>query len=127
MEKRTKKDYYAMLLAMDCVSANAELVEFIEKEVAALDAKAEKAKERAAEKAKAGDELRQMVYAVLTDEPQSIDAIVEQIAVEDVTKAKITARLTQLAKAGMAAKEEIKVGDRKVSAYKRMDVPELAE
>lgn len=121
MEKKmTKKDYYAMLLAMDCVAANKELVAFIEKEVAALDSKAAKAKERAATKAEKGDALRQTVYDILTDEIQSIDAITEQVSDPDVTKAKVTSRLTQLAAAGLAIKEEIKVKDRKVMGYKRV-------
>lgn len=96
----------------------AEMVEFIDAEMARLAAKAEKAKERAAAKKVEGDELREVVKAVLTDEFQAIDAIVTQIDGEDVTKAKVTARLTQLVKAEMAEKEQVKVGDRKVMAYR---------
>lgn len=96
----------------------AEMVEFIDAEMARLAAKAEKAKERAAAKKVEGDELREVVRAVLTDEFQAIDAIVAQIDGEDVTKAKVTARLTQLVKADMAEKDQIKVGDRKVMAYR---------
>lgn len=96
----------------------AEMVEFIDAEMARLAAKAEKAKERAAAKKVEGDELREVVKAVLTDEFQAIDAIVAQIDGEDVTKAKVTARLTQLVKAEMAEKEQVKVGDRKVMAYR---------
>ena len=80
--------------------------------------KAEKAKERAATKKAEGDELRAVVKSVLTDEFQAIDDIVAQIAGEDVTKAKVTARLTQLVKAEEAVKEQIKVGERKVMGYK---------
>ena len=100
------------------VEAKAEMVEFIDAEMALLAAKAEKAKERAAAKKVEGDELREVVKAVLTDEFQAIDAIVAQIDGEDVTKAKVTARLTQLVKAEMAEKEQVKVGDRKVMAYR---------
>lgn len=100
------------------VEAKAEMVEFIDAEMARLAAKAEKAKERAAAKKVEGDELREVVKAVLTDEFQAIDAIVDQIDGEDVTKAKVTARLTQLVKAEMAEKDQIKVGDRKVMAYR---------
>ena len=100
------------------VEAKAEMVEFIDAEMARLAAKAEKAKERAAAKKVEGDELREVVKAVLTDEFQAIDAIVAQIDGEDVTKAKVTARLTQLVKAEMAENEQVKVGDRKVMAYR---------
>lgn len=95
-----------------------EMVEFIDAQVEALAKKAEKAKERAAAKKVEGDELREVVRTILTDEFQAIDDIVAQIEGEDVTKAKVTARLTQLVKAELAEKDQIKVGDRKVMAYR---------
>ena len=96
-----------------------ELVEFVEKQIASLDSKAEKAKERNAEKKAAGDELREVVQSVLTNDYQTIDAIVAQIEGEDITKAKITARLTSLVKNGIATKEEVKDEEgRKLKAYK---------
>ena len=95
-----------------------EMVEFIDAQVEALAKKAEKAKERAAAKKVEGDELREVVRTILTDELQAIDDIVAQIEGEDVTKAKVTARLTQLVKAELAEKDQIKVGDRKVMAYR---------
>lgn len=95
-----------------------EMIEFIDAQVEALAKKAEKAKERAAAKKVEGDELREVVRAILTDELQAIDDIVAQIEGEDVTKAKVTARLTQLVKAELAEKDQIKVGDRKVMAYR---------
>lgn len=95
-----------------------EMVEFIDAQVELLAKKADKAKERAAAKKVEGDELREVVKSVLTDEFQTIDAIVNQIEGEDVTKAKITARLTQLFKAGLAEKEPVKDGERKVMAYR---------
>lgn len=96
----------------------AEMVEFIDAQVELLAKKAEKAKERAATKKVEGDELREVVRTVLTEEFQPIDEIVAQIDGEDITKAKVTARLTQLVKAELAEKEQIKVGDRKVMAYR---------
>lgn len=96
----------------------AEMIEFIDTQMEALAKKAEKAKERAAAKKSEGDELREVVKAVLTDEFQTIDAITAQIAGEGVTKAKVTARLTQLVKAEMAVKEQVKDGDRKVMGYR---------
>jgi hypothetical protein len=94
------------------------MVEFIDAQVELLAKKAEKAKERAATKKVEGDELREVVKAVLTEDFQAIDEIVAQIDGEDITKAKVTARLTQLVKAELAEKEQIKVGDRKVMAYR---------
>ena len=96
-----------------------EAVEFIDKQLELIASKAEKARERAAKTKAEGDELREAVRAVLTDEFQTIDDIVAQVAEEGVTKAKVTARLTQLVKAEMAEKDQIKADDgRKVMAYR---------
>ena len=123
VKKVTKKEYYVMLkeVVENSNSENKdELVKFIEKQITLLDNKAAKAKERAAEKRAEGDELRALVEATLTDEYQTIADITEQIDNEDVTKAKVTARLTQLVKDGLAVKEEAKTEDgKKVMVYRR--------
>lgn len=95
-----------------------EMMEFLDTQIAQLAAKSEKAKERAAVKKAEGDELRAVVQAVLTEEAQTIDEITAQIEGEEVTKAKVTNRLTQLVKAGIAAKETVSVDKRKLAAYK---------
>ena len=127
MEKKiTKKDYYAMLKEIveeskdiETEISKEELLEFINKQVASINAKAEKAKEKAAEKKANGDELREIVQSVLTEEYQTIDNIVSQIEGEEITKAKITARLTSLVKNGLAEKADVKTEDGKtVKAYK---------
>ncbi len=116
MEKKiTKKDYYTMLKEIveeskdiETEISKEELLEFIDKQVASINAKAEKAKEKAAEKKANGDELREVVQSVLTKEYQTIDAIVNQIENEKITKAKVTARLTSLVKAGLATKSDLR-------------------
>ena len=95
-----------------------EMLAFIDRQVELLAEKAEKAKARAAAKKTEGDELREVVKSVLTDELQTIDDIVAQIEGEDITKAKITARLTQLVKAAMAVNEQVTVDKRRVMGYK---------
>lgn len=123
MEKKvTKRDYYEMLKEI-VLNANVEgateLVEFIDKQVGLIDSKAEKAKARNAEKKANGDELREVVQSVLTDEFQTIDAIVAQIEGEEITKAKVTARLTSLVNNGIAEKADVKDDEgRKLKAYK---------
>lgn len=116
MEKKiTKKEYYAMLKDIvrgdsnsEMTNSQYELIKFIDKQIEAIETKAEKAKEKAAEKKANGDELREVVQSVLTDEYQTIDSIVSQIEGEDITKAKITARLTSLVKAGLATKSDLR-------------------
>lgn len=120
--KMTKKMWYEEIKG---VVAGAEvenkegMIEFIDAQLAQLAAKAEKAAERAAQKKVEGDALRDTIESVLTTELQTIDEIAAKVAGEDVTKAKVTARLTQLVKAERATKDTVKTADgRKVVAYK---------
>lgn len=116
MEKKiTKKEYYTMLKGIveeskdiETLIPQEELLDFINKQIVSIDTKAEKAKEKAAEKKANGDELREVVQSVLTEEYQTIDAIVNQIENEEITKAKVTARLTSLVKAGLATKSDLR-------------------
>lgn len=121
-KKMTKKDYYTLIkekVEETNIEGKDELVEFINKQISQIEAKAEKAKIKAIEKQKAGDELRDRVKSILTNELQTADAITAQIDDEDVTKAKVIARLTQLVKNGDAEKEDVKTEDgRSVKAYK---------
>lgn len=119
-EKMTKAMWFEELKGVVLASEYAnkdEAIEFIDKQLETLAAKAEKAKERAAKTKAEGDELRAIVEGILTADAQPIDDIVAQIEGEDVTKAKVTARLTALVNAGIAKKEPVKVGSRKVMAY----------
>lgn len=122
-KKITKKEYYSMLkeiVVKSNVNDKDELVAFIDKQVQLLNNKAEKAKVKAMEKRVEGDELRNIVEAVLTEEYQTINTIIEQIDDEEVTKAKVTARLSQLIKEGLAEKEEAKTEEgKKVMVYRR--------
>ena len=117
MEKKsTKKEQYQELLTL--VVGNQDLIDFINHEIELLDRKHSKAAERAAKKKTDGDELRAAVVDVLTEELQAIDEIVEKVNIEGASRSKIVSRLTQLAKADIVEKESIKVGDRKVMAYR---------
>lgn len=123
-KKVTKKEWYAeirkIVEAADAESKDGAL-EFIDNQVKLLEAKAAKAQENAAKKKADGDNLREAVYNVLTTELQTIDQITEQVVIEgeDITRNKVTARLTQLVKADMAVKDTVKTDDgRKVTAYK---------
>lgn len=121
MEKKTKAMQFAEIkevIAAVEVEGRDEMVAFLDEQIASLAAKAEKAKERAAARKAEGDELRAVVKSVLTDEAQTIDAIVAQIEGEDVSKAKVTARLSQLVKVDEAVKEMVSVEGRKLTAYK---------
>ena len=125
-KKTTKKEYFTMLKDIvrgentDLTAEQSDLLDFLDKQITLIDSKAEKAKERAAEKRAAGDELRAVVQSTLVaDHFQTVDTITSQIEGEDVTKQKIVARLTQLVKDGLAEKTDVKTEDgRSVKAYK---------
>lgn len=86
------------------------IVEFCEKEKAALANKAAKAKENAAKK-KTEDALLNLVEAALTSEPQTIAEIVEKLveADPDVTAAKVTSRLKTLVDNKVVVKSDVSV------------------
>ena len=115
-KKLTKKDYYGMLkdiILTSDVDNKEELEAFINRQIEIIDNKAEKAKERAAEKKAEGDELRAAIKSVLTEDYQSADDILAQLEGEDLSKAKIIARLTQLVNNGDAEKAQAKAEDGK--------------
>ena len=101
-----------------------EAVEFIDKQIEQLEAKAAKAKYRAAAKRADGDALRETVFQCVDTKPKTIDEITADVIdivedASDITKAKVTARLTQLVKNGSVVKEQTKINTRKVMVYSR--------
>ena len=66
-----------------------EIQAFLEKEIARLEAAAEKAKERRAEKAKAADVIKEQIVEIVNaaEGAMTAEAIMEQIGAEDITKA----------------------------------------
>lgn len=132
MEKKiTKREMYEAIKT-GCTTgewtvSDVEVAEFCDNEIALLDKKAIKAKERAAEKRAAGDELTDAVRAALTDEFTVIADIATKVAEtygEDATVAKVTYRLGQLVKNGEAENTDVKVAGgegqktRTIKAYK---------
>lgn len=119
--KVTKAEKLQMIKAIVEASDAEEKVMLVETidTILAQDAnKAAKAKERAAAKKAEGDALRATVQGILTEEFQSAQAITDAIGDEEVTKAKVIARLKQLVDSGVAVKEEQKIGDKKCMAYR---------
>ena len=106
----------------------ADLAEFAENEIALLDKKAVKAKERAAAKRAEGDELIDAVRAAMSFEVfESIADIAARIEGDDVSAAKVQYRINQLVKAGEAVKEQATVSGgegqkaRKLMTYKLIE------
>lgn len=91
----------------------ADVKNYIDKAIEQLEKKAATAKAKAAEKKAEGDELRAAVLEALTDEFATREDIFAKIDGEDITVAKVGARLTQLVNAGEAIKDTVKVEDSK--------------
>ena len=125
--KITNKSRYAAIInaltGAPCDIETDELVNFCERQIAAIDRKSEKARERAAEQRKVSDELTERIAAMLTDEPQTLSELAAAIGDEDITTSKISARCSKLVKEGRAAKTEVTVSgtdgakSRKLVAY----------
>lgn len=128
MTKITKREMFESIIAMVATGEMSydkdQYIDFCQKEIEQLEKKAAKAKETAAKKKAASDELTDAVRQALTDEFQPIADIVACIEGDDVTVSKVTYRLGQLAKNGEAEKQEVTIPgvegqkSRKVMAYR---------
>mgnify|MGYP002623938102 CR=1 FL=1 len=120
--KKTKAMYFAELREMVIAAVQDqeqrdELVEFIDKQVATLDKRKEAAAARAEKKRAESDALTEEIFALISDVPVTVDEIVVALDNEDVTRNKVTARLTKLVNAGRIVKEAVKVGSNKRMSY----------
>lgn len=130
MEKMTKAMYFEVIRGIvEGLGAEAfpegvdadDVLDFIDRQVALLDKRAAASKERAAKKRAASDELTELIYTMIfeADDYITADEIVEKIDDEEVTKNKVTARVSKLVKAGRVAKEQVKLEDgKKRMAYR---------
>lgn len=115
MEKKITKREMFEAIKIGCTTgewtvSDIEVAEFCDKEIEALDRKAEKAKETAAKKKAEADVLTDAIAEVLTDEFELIANIAKKLNSEEATVGKVQYRLNKLAEAGIAEKSEISVG-----------------
>lgn len=133
MEKITKREMFEAIKETfetgSCKFDAATVMAFCDKEIASLDAKAAKAKERAAAKKAEADVLMGQVEGVLTGEFQTIADIAAAVAEvnAEATVSKVTYRLTKLVEAGVAEKTDVSVPGvdggkaRKVKAFRAVE------
>ena len=130
MEKITKREMFEAIKETfetgTCKFDAATVMAFCDREIASLDSKAAKAKERAAAKKAEADVLMDQVRDALTGEFQTIADIAAAVAEvnADATVSKVTYRLTKLVEAGDAEKTDVTVPGvdgakaRKVKAFR---------
>ena len=130
MEKITKREMFEAIKETfetgSCKFDAATVMAFCDKEIASLDAKAVKAKERAAAKKAEADVLMGQVEDALTGEFQTIADIAAAVGAvnADATVSRVTYRLTKLVENGVAEKTDVSVPGvdggkaRKVKAFR---------
>ena len=129
--KKTKTDLFLELKALvenDNPANKNELTDFIDKEIETLEKRKVAAKERAEKKKAESDALTDEIFALVTDEVKTVEEILEGLdGDEDVTRNKVTARLGKLVKAGLVAKESVKVDGNRRMAYRRATEEDAVE
>lgn len=124
-ERKTKKQLYTELLAVvNEVMLEPEKKEnyaaFIEHELELIEKREEAKKAKKKE-----DTLILEVYDLLDNELQTLDDIMTSFEDQpEVTRAKVTNRLSTLVKDKMVEKDQVKVGSRKLSAYRKVTTEE---
>ena len=112
--KPTKAEILAVIA--EAMADNADVVAYCENELALLESKKIKARERQDKKRAEGDELQAAIASVLTDAPMTRDDILATFDNEsgELTVGKIQAKLNNLVKFGQASKVNVKTEDGKV-------------
>ena len=126
MEKITKREMFEAIKETfetgSCKFDAETVMAFCDKEIASLDAKSVKAKERAAAKRAEADELMTQVREALTDEFQTI-ADIASVVVEvnpEATISKVQYRLTKLVEANVAEKAQMTIPATETSKARRV-------
>lgn len=123
--KKTKAMYFEelrelVLTTVTDAEKQAEYVEFIDKQIEALDKRKAAAAARAEKKKAESDALTDAIYELITDKLVTVDEITVAFDDEEVTRAKVTARLGKLVNAGLIEKEPVRVDGKKRMAYRRI-------
>lgn len=109
MEKISKRDILNGLITLattgTCELTNTDIQMYAEKELAAMDKRAEADKKRREAKAAENDEITEAVFAVMTDEPMSAEEILERLDI-DLPKTKLIPKLTKLVGAERVVKSK---------------------
>ena len=91
-----RENYIAIAEFVRANGGDEAWAEFLDAQVTKLDAKAEKAKAKRAEKAAEPDPFIEAIAGAIGDEPITADEIVAKLGIEDLTKNKVTARIGKI-------------------------------
>ena len=121
--KKTKAMYFAELREMVLTVVTDEeqqndLLEFIDKQTEILEKRKAAAATRAEKKRAESDAMTDAILDQMSENLLTVDEIVAALDSADVTRNKVTARLSKLVKAGKVEKETVKVDGNKRMAYR---------
>lgn len=122
--KKTKVMYFAELKDMVMEAEEVtdelkdELVDFIDKQIEAIEKRKVAAAARVEKKKAEADALTDEIFALMTEDFMTADEIVDMLDDETITRNKVTARLAKLINAEKVVKETIKVDGKRKMAYK---------
>ena len=112
----TKREKYEAIREM--VKDNAEYVEFLNKEIARLETRGEKAKAKRTEKAAENAEAaRAAIVKALEDAGRAV-TLAELAVAADMTAAKVVYYTRGLVDEGRVVKEPVKIDKRKIMTYR---------
>ena len=122
-KKITKADNFAelrniVIATVEDEAKRADLVAFIDKQLAELEKRKVDAAKRAEKKKAESDELTEEIFDLLGEELTTVDEVVVALDNEEITRAKVTSRLGKLVKEGRVVKEAVKVDGKKRMAYR---------
>lgn len=122
-KKITKADNFAelrdiVITTVEDEGKKADLVAFIDKQLAELEKRKADAAKRAEKKKAESDELTEEIFDLLGEELTTVDEVVVALDNEEITRAKVTSRLGKLVKDGRVVKEAVKVDGKKRMAYR---------
>lgn len=95
-----------------------DIITYAKGKIEKLNARAEKAKEARAKKAKENDAITEAILAIMTDEYKSIPEIIEAVGIEDLTPAKVSARMKTLVQNEIVDKTQKSESGRRFMVYK---------
>lgn len=107
-EKRTKKELFTLLLAVEGVKGNKEFEDFIKNEIGLLEDKQAKAKAKRAKSSENREKLKTKIFEVLLANPTKAMRIAEiqkkDNTLAELSNQKMSSLLTEMANAGLVVR-----------------------
>lgn len=113
--KKTKKEYFNEIKALEQVAANQDYVDFLEKEIALLEKKS--ANKKPTKVQEQNEVIKGAILEVLSENGETVTEIMKKVSVEGVelSNQKVSALLRQMIEVGTV----VKVVEGKKSLFKR--------